>query len=669
MNKSFFYLLFILISACATVKKTLNPLQYDQFPIYLGEDLGIVITDKDVSFKVWSPTAEAVKMNIYRRGDGSTPLETIVLKKVPQGIWKTNLSKDYIGKYYTIQVQIAGNYLPETPDPYAKAAGVNGKRAQILDIANTNPDFWEKDTKPPLAAPTDIILYELHVRDLSSHSSSGIRNKGKFIGLAEKGTRSPSGLATGLDHIKELGITHVHLLPSYDFTTVDESKPNVPQFNWGYDPLNYNIPEGSYSTNAADGATRIVEFKQMVQALHTNGIRVVMDVVYNHTMFNDESVFSRTVPGYYYRHTEDGKYSNASGCGNETASERPMVRKYIVESVKYWAKEYHIDGFRFDLMGIHDLETMNLVSAELKKIDPSIYVYGEGWTSGSSPLPDNQRALKANVPKLEVIAAFSDDMRDALKGSVFDAKDRGFVSGKPGMEESIKFGIVASTQHPQVDYAKVNYSKAPWAKEPYQAITYAECHDNHTLWDRLVNSCPEASDAERVKMHKLAGAMILTSQGVSFLHAGMEMMRTKGGEENSFNKGDEVNQFQWERKKQYQEAFLYYRSLVQLRKNHPAFRMKTTAEIQKNLHFWKAQDNIIIYQLTDENDTWKNIVVIFNGNSKGQKVLIPDGNWKVVANGESINEQGLSRSSGGDLEIAGTSMMVLVWEDEKSGKY
>jgi pullulanase len=658
MNKSFFFLLF-LITACITVKKTLNPLQFDQFPVYTGDDLGIVINGTEVSFKVWSPTAEAVKMNFYRRGDGGMSTETIQLKKAPQGIWKTTLSKDYIGKYYTIQVQIAGNYLTETPDPYAKAAGVNGKRAQILDIANTNPDFWETDKKPALAAPTDIILYELHVRDLSSHESSGIRNKGKFIGLAETGTKSPDGLATGLDHIKELGITHVHLLPSYDYTTVDESKPNIPQFNWGYDPLNYNIPEGSYSTNAADGATRIVEFKRMVQALHENGIRVVMDVVYNHTMFNDESVFSRTVPSYYYRQTAEGKYSNASGCGNETASERPMVRKYIIESVKYWAKEYHIDGFRFDLMGIHDIETMNQVSAELKKIDPSIYVYGEGWTSGSSPLAENLRATKANVPKLDVIAAFSDDMRDAIKGSVFDAKDRGFVSGKPGMEESIKFGIVASTQHPQIDYSKVNYSKAPWAKEPYQTITYAECHDNHTLWDRLVNSMPDASEADRVRMHKLAGAIILTSQGVSFLHAGMEMMRTKGGEENSYDKGDAVNQFQWGRKKQYNEAFQYYRSLVQLRKNHPAFRMATTEQIQKNLKFLETRPNLIVYQITEPTDIWDKIIVIFNGNATSQKVVLPEGKWMSVLGGDKYNELASSKYEG-EITVQPITAMVMI---------
>jgi pullulanase len=654
--------LFLLIFACTTVKKTIDPLKYDQYPVYKGDDLGIVIKGNEVSFKVWSPTATAVKMNFYNRGDGGMSTETIQLEKAPQGIWKTSLKKDYIGKYYTIQVQIAGNWLAETPDPYAKAAGVNGLRAQILDLANTHPDDWDKDKSPPLAAPNDIILYELHVRDLSSHASSGIRNKGKFLGLTERGTKSPSGMSTGLDHIKELGITHIHLLPSYDYTTVDESKPNVPQFNWGYDPLNYNIPEGSYSTNAADGATRIIEFKKMVQTLHANGIRVVMDVVYNHTMFNDESVLSRTVPGYYYRYTDEGKYSNASGCGNETASDRPMMRKYIIESVKYWAQEYHIDGFRFDLMGIHDIETMNQVTAELKKIDPSIYVYGEGWTSGSSPLAENLRATKANVLKLDAIAAFSDDIRDGIKGSVFEHKDRGFVSGKPGMEESIKFGIVASTQHPEVNYAKVNYSKAPWANQPSQTITYAECHDNHTLWDRLLNSCPESSEADKVKMHKLAAAIILTSQGVSFLHAGMEMLRTKGGEENSFNKGDAVNQFQWERKTEYQYVFNYYRELVAMRKNHPAFRMKTTAEIQQNLHFLEAADNLIVYQIKDKNDSWKNILVILNGKNENRSVKLPKGNWKIVGNGENIIEKGLGTVEG-MTEVKGISALILVGEE------
>ncbi len=451
------------------------------------------------------------------------------------------------------------------------------------------------------------------------------------MGLTEKGTNNTAGLSTGLDHIKELGVTHVHLLPCFDFNSIDETKPDA-KYNWGYDPLNYNVPEGSYSTNPYDGVTRIKEFKQLIKTFHENGLRVVMDVVYNHTALTETSNFNQLVPGYYYRQTKDGKFSDATACGNETASERPMMRKFILESMKYWVQEYHVDGFRIDLMGVHDIETMNLISKELHKIKPDILLYGEGWTAGTSPLPDSLRALKANAHQLDRIAVFSDDIRDGIKGSVFEHKDKGFVSGKKGMEESIKFGIVASLQHPQVDYSKVNYSKAPYAKQPYQTITYAECHDNHVLWDKLAISAKDATEEERISMQKLALSIVLTSQGISFLHAGTEFLRSKKGVENSFESSDSINAIDWSLKSKNKEVFEYVKALIKIRKEHPAFRMVHSKDIRSNIHFLdNMPEGLISYTINGKQagDSWNKIQVYFNGTSMRQNVILSSKYWKA----------------------------------------
>lgn len=640
-------------------------MSFDQYPVYTGTDLGVNWSPAQTVFKLWSPPAQKVRLQLYEKGTGGTPLEMIPLKKQGNGVWETTMKGNQAGKYYTVQVQIDGKWLAETPDPYAKAVGMNGQRGMILDLTTTNPAGWTDDKRPAQADFNSIIVYELHVRDLSSHINSGIKNRGKYLGLTEKGTHNVAGDATGLDHLKELGITHLHLIPVFDYrsTSVDESlPPQTPQYNWGYDPDNYNAPEGSYATDPADGAVRIREFKQAIKTLHENGIRVVMDVVYNHTGSTTESVFNRVVPGYYYRQNADGKFSDASACGNETASERTMMRRYMIESMKYWVQEYHVDGFRIDLMGIHDIETMNQVSAELHAIDPSIFIYGEGWTAGSSPLPDDRRALKVNTHRLDRVAAFSDDFRDALKGSVFNHDEKGFVSGRPGQEESIKFGIVASTQHPQIDYSKVNYSKAPWAKEPYQTMTYVDCHDNHTLWDKLAISCPQASEADRIKMNELAAAMVLTSQGVAFLHAGADLLRSKQGVENSFNSPDNINWIDWSRKTQYKQVNAFYRNLIQLRKNHPAFRMPSTELIQNHLKFLDVTgDNLVAYQISGHvnGDAWKNIVVIFNGSSATRTLQVPLGKWRVALEGDKVDEKGIRRATGGVMQVPGISAVIL----------
>jgi pullulanase len=614
---------------------------YTEYPAYTGSDLGLTYSNSVSKFRIWSPPADNAQLFLYKEGIDGPPVQIVQMNKSISGTWTASLPGDQIGKFYAFRVHINNQWLDTVPDPYAKAVGVNGKRAMIVDLKKTNPAGWERDKSPILKSPTDAVIYELHVRDASIAANSGIKAKGKFLGLTEKGTKNTTGLSTGLDHLKELGVTHIHLLPSYDFYSVDESRLDKPQYNWGYDPLNYNTPEGSYSSNPYDGNVRIREFKQLVKTFHDNGLGVIMDVVYNHTMLTENSYFNQLVPNYYYRQTPDGKFSNATACNNETASERAMMRKFMIESMSYWVKEYHVDGFRVDLMGVHDIVTMNLISKVLHEIKPGILLYGEGWTAGSSPLPDSVRALKANAAKLDRIAVFSDDIRDGIKGSVFRNEDRGFASGKPGMEESIKFGIVASCRHPQVDYSKVNYSKAAYAAGPYNTVTYAECHDNHVLWDKLAIST-NATEGERRSMHKLALSIVLTSQGISFLHAGTEFLRSKKGNENSFNAGDSVNAIDWDLKTKNKDVFDYVQALVKMRRKHPGFRFTSQKQIAANIVFdITGYAGVVAYTINGASvgDSWKRIHVIFNGTGATYRKPLPVGEWKTFVLNNAINDK------------------------------
>ena len=502
----------------------------------------------------------------------------------------------------------------------------------------------------------------MHHRDFSMHATSGIVNKGKFLALTEQDTHSPEGLATGINHLKELGITHVHILPSYDYNSVDELNLPSNQYNWGYDPYNYNTPEGSYSTNPADPYSRIREMKEMVLALHQAGIGVIMDVVYNHTAGKDDSNFSRTAPGYYYRHRPDGSYSDASGCGNETASERKQMQNFIVNSVKYWATEYHIDGFRFDLMAIHDTETMTRVARELKEINPSIFVYGEGWTAGDSPLPVENRALKENVAKMTGIAVFSDDIRDAIKGHYSNAADCGFATGKPGNEETVKIGIVASTAHPQVDYSKGNNSKFAYASAPTQIINYVSCHDDLTLTDKLAKSMVGADKQKRMRAAKLAQTIVFTSQGTPFIFAGEEVFRDKKGVHNSYKSPDSINAIDWTLKSINAEQFNYYKQLISLRRSHPAFRMTTAEDIAKNIIFDKVDaPNIISYSICNNanGDEWKEIKLIFNGSDEARELKIKKGDWTIIAQDGKIDLGGIATTKGGKISVEPCSALIL----------
>lgn len=634
---------------------------FQSYPVYKGADLGFSYSPQRTVFRIWSPPAGEVELRLYKTGTGGNPYQVLPMQKSVSGTWELTVQENLKGYFYTLRAKIDGKWSNEVTDPYARAVGINGQRAMVIDLKETNPDGWSKDKSPAFSAknlPTDAIIYELHIRDATIHSSSGVQQKGKFLGLAESGTKNAAGLSTGLDHIKELGVTHVHLLPFYDYNSVDETKTG--QYNWGYDPVHYNVPEGSYSTNAADGNVRIRELKQMIQAFHKKGLRVVMDVVYNHTALTETSNFNQLVPGYYYRQKADGSFSDATACGNETASERAMFRKFMVESVLYWVKEYHIDGFRFDLMGVHDIATMNLISDTLHTIKPDILLYGEGWTAGASPYPEERRAVKKNAHLLKGIAVFSDDMRDGIKGSVFDIKDRGFATGKTANAESVKFGIVASGKHSQIDMSKVNYSKEPYTSGPDNVITYAECHDNNILWDKIALSVPEASEADRKKMHELALTIVLASQGIPFLHAGSEFLRSKFGEENSYNKGDSVNAIRWNQKTAQQDLFGNLRALIDFRKSHPSFRMTSQEAINNNIRFLeKMPEGIIAYTINGKEvgDNLIQTLVIFNGTATRQKIKLPAGKWNPYY----INSLDKVKYFQNAIEVPAYDKFILVW--------
>ena len=637
MNINTIILSFLTATAAQTVKaQTFNEVSY---------------SPKATTFSlVTSPEVKKVNVLISDADNNEAQLVKS-MKRVGAGKWKLTVKNDLKGKYYLFGVY--NNAQPDlTPGVFAKAVGMNGQRGAIIDLKDTDPEGWSEDKRPELRNPVDLVIYEMHHRDFSIDYSSGIKNKGKFLALTEP---------KAIEHLKRLGVNAIHILPSFDYASVDESQPDKPQYNWGYDPLNYNVPEGSYSTNAADPKARIKEFKQMVQALHKAGIRVILDVVYNHTFNIDGSNFQKTYPGYYFRHRPDGTYSDGSGCGNETASEKPLMREFMVESVKYWVNEYHIDGFRFDLMGVHDIETMNLIRAELNKIDPSIYVYGEGWSAGSCAYPQEKLAMKANARQLNGIGAFSDEMRDALRGPFSDDKKGGFLAGMPNCEESIKFGIAGAIDHPQVDMTKVNYSKAAWTNEPSQMIAYVSCHDDMCLTDRLRATVPNISDEELIRLDLLAQTAVLTSQGVPFLLSGEEMLRDKKGEHNSFRSPDSINRFDWNNLKRYPQVFDYYSKLIALRKAHPAFRMGNAEEVKKNLVFLDAPEGVVAFQLKNNagGDSWKDIIVVLNANKTERAINVPEGLYtKVLANGK-VDENGLGILNGSSVTVAPQSALII----------
>jgi len=646
-------------TGCAPAKNEYA--SYELYPVRSGSLAEMEYAPEGTRFSLWAPTADEVRLMLYNEGEGGHAYRTVSMEAGEEGVWHTTVAEDLLGKFYTFNVKTGDRWLGDTPGIFAKAVGVNGHRAAIIDLRSTDPEGWADDRRPPLRSAADVVIYEMHHRDFSISPASGIEHKGKFLALTEAGTRSPEGLATGIDHLRELGVTHVHLLPSYDYASIDETRLDENRYNWGYDPLNYNVPDGSYATDPYRPDVRIREFKQMVQALHQAGIRVILDVVYNHTFSIDGSNFERTAPGYFYRQRPDGTYADASACGNETASNRPMMRKYIVESVLHWAREYHIDGFRFDLMGIHDIRTMNEVRAALTALDPSIIVYGEGWAAQAPQLPQDSLAMKANTYRMPGIAAFSDEMRDALRGPFNDNKQGAFLAGLPGGEESIKFGIVGAVQHPQVCNDSVNYSQAPWAGEPTQMISYVSCHDDMCLVDRLRASIPGIKDDELARLDKLAQTAVFTSQGIPFIYAGEEVMRDKKGVHNSYQSPDSINAIDWSRKALHADVFAYYKGLIQLRKNHPAFRLGSAELVRRHLEFLPVEGkNLVAWRLKEHagGDRWEDIVVVLNSRREPARVAVPQGNYTIVCKDGAINEGGLAKVSGAELTVPAQSALI-----------
>jgi len=600
--------------------------------IYNGEDLGAVYTSYNTTFKVWAPTVEKITVIVYKDFNDDIG-EKHEMTKVEKGVWYIKLNGDFKNRYYNYLV-LNGGVEKETPDIYTKGASSNGEKGMIVDFLSINPINWENHKKPIPINRTEAVIYEIHVRDFSVSEDSGIENKGKYLSFAQKNTKTADGIITGLDHLKDLGITHVQLLPVFDFASVDETKGG---YNWGYDPYLYNVPEGSYATNSQDGTVRIKEFKTMIQNLHENGISVIMDVVYNHTSTTGNSPMDILVPGYYYRTDDDGNFTNGSGCGNETASERPMMRKFIVDSIKFWAKEYKIDGFRFDLMALHDIDTMKEVEKQAKIINPDIIICGEPWTGGPSSLPSYMQLRKGSQKGMQ-ISVYNDAIRNAIKGDN-DGCQTGFVNGGVGLEEEVKKGIVGGIKYNNEIY---NFSQ-----DPGESINYVSAHDNLCLYDKFEKSNSDNTSLEREKMNRLALSIVLTSQGVPFIQGGTEILRTKQGNHNSYNAGDAVNEISWSRKAEYNETYEYIKGLISLRKSQKVMTLDNASDVRKSLLFLESPCNCVAYELTSTFiGDYSKLIIIHNSNREGIKLILPDcDEWRILANEYEANKAGVNKGT------------------------
>ena len=623
-------------------------------PQTLNARTGVTYTPGASDFTIeTNDDAQQVKLRIYKDGLGGKAVKIVNMKRAQAGgtLWQATVKGDLKGKFYTFDVKYNGKFRGECPGIWATAVGVNGKRGAIVDMEQTNPQGWNADKRPNIAAK-DLILYEMHHRDFSIDESGGFTYKGKFLALTEP---------RAISHLKDLGVNAVHILPSFDYASVDETRLNEPQYNWGYDPVNYNVPEGGYSTDPYKPEVRINEFKQMVQALHKAGIKVILDVVYNHTWNIDGSNFQLTRPDYFYRKNADGTYSNGSGCGNETASEREDMRRFMVESVKYWVDEYHIDGFRFDLMGVHDIETMNAIRAAVPK---DIFIYGEGWSAGGCAIPNERLGMKANIQQMPGIAAFSDEIRDGLRGPWDSNSKAAFLGGVKGNEESLKFGIVGAIRHPGVDYSKVNYSQAPYANEPTQMIAYVSCHDDMCLVDRLKASVKGITIDELICLDLMAQTGVMTSQGVPFMLSGEEMLRDKKGVHNSYESPDSINHLDWDNLERYPQVMEYYKGLIAMRKAHPAFHMGSADMVRRNLDFLPTENCLVAYHLNGRNvpgETWGDIYVAFNAHKRARTIEVPEGTYTVVCRNIKCDADGIAtiKTKGGKVTVPAQSALII----------
>ena len=646
--------------------------RFDRENAYDGDDLGVTYRDGKTVFKAWSPLATGVYLNLYLDGEGSNLIETVPMERLDKGVWHIELMYQAEDIFYTFSFEFDNRTRQETIDIYSRACGINGQRGYIIDLKKLDPKGWDITPRPVCQSPCDAVVYECHVRDFSVDPTSGVdfERRGKFTAFTEEGTRYHN-VTTCLDHLKELGITHVQLLPVFDYASVDESKPYKAQYNWGYDPLNYNCLEGSYSSDAFDPKARIREFKELVMTLHKNGIGVIMDVVYNHTYFTEKSAFHKTFPYYYHRLNSDGKFSNGSGCGNETASDHLMYRRFMINSLKFLATEYKLDGFRFDLMGLHDIETVNIIRDELNKFDPSLLMYGEGWTGGESPLRSDRLAYKWNSYSFGRVGLFNDNIRDAIKGGTFNPYDIGYVSGNRNAGALIRRGLVGSIPHWQLGN---DAQDACWAFEPEQAVNYCEAHDNNTLWDKLSICAKHFSREDRVKMDKLAAALFILAQGMPFIHLGQDFLRSKPrkpkeGEpvnevtkvcENSYNAPDSVNAVRWNEKAENFDVFTYYKALIRLRHNNRLFRLRTKDEVGTHMRFLETHDNSFIAFKLEDDETC--LVCAFNPYSEQRYLLLPEGRFFTR-----LNEQGKMNKFpiDGEVVIPPISAMVYKWKKRR----
>ncbi len=604
---------------------------------------------QDFHFDEMTYTPEATTFRLFAPNDAKCYVKVgnkkVKMTRTADNLWMAKVKGDLKGKPYVFNTGHG-----DTPGVFAKAVGVNGQQGYVIDLRTTDPAGWESDKRPVCKSFADIVVYEMHHRDFSI-ARPDAQYPGKFLALTEP---------WAIRHLKSLGVNAVHILPSYDFGSVDETRLQDNKYNWGYDPVNYNVPEGSYSTDPYNPETRIREFKQMVQALHKAGIRVILDVVYNHTYDIDHSNFQRTYPDYYYRKNPDGTWSNGSGCGNETASDKPMMRQFMIESVKYWANEYHIDGFRFDLMGIHDIETMNQIRKALDEIDPSIFIYGEGWSAGSCAYPYEKLAMKAHIQQTPRIAAFSDEIRDALRGPFDNDTKPGILGGAPNMEESLKFGIVGCISHPQVDMSKVNYSKTPWAAEPTQMMSYVSCHDDMCLVDRLKASVPDITQDELIRLDLLAQTAVFTSQGVPFILSGEEMLRDKKGVHNSYESPDSINHLDWSNLEKYPQVFEYYKNLIQLRKRYPHFRLGSADLVRKSVQFLDAPKGVVAYRIeATRGCIVDHVIVVLNFTRQEQRIAIPEGKYWVLGASGVIDLNGLDLIKTNQAVVAPQTALIL----------
>ena len=626
----------LIILACLLIGCATQPNKLENECVYAPEK---------TTFTFWSSIAEKMEVRLYNTYDAAE-FEVITLQEKNDDYWTATVKGDQLGKFYTVCSYQNGEWGQESPGIFAKAVSVNGQKAAIIDMQTTNPEGWENDQRPAMTDPTDVVVYETHMRDFTIDATSGIANKGKFIAFTEQGTQTAEGLASGIDHLKELGITHIQILPMYDYGSIDETTLDLNKYNWGYDPVNYNVPEGGYSTNPYDPATRIREAKTMIQALHAAGIRVIMDVVYNHTYSVEGCALGRVVPQYFYRMNEDGSYANGSGCGNETASDKEMMRQFMVESVCYWAREYHIDGFRFDLMGIHDQETMRQIRAALDEIDPTIITYGEGWAASSPAYPYEQLAMKQWTYTMPRVGAFSDDIRNALIGSPFD-HHRGFASGNTASRDAVCYGLVACPD---------------WSGEPMQHVSYITCHDNYCLRDRIEVAAAEETEATKLRMNKLAQTAVMVSQGMTFFYGGEELFRTKQGVENSYQSPDSINVIEWTNKQTYNDLYTYYREIIKIRRQHKGFRLGTAELVKNHVEFPETtQEGLIIYRIKDLQgiDTASSLIVLLNDTAEPMEAEVPQATYTVLAHDAQANANGMGTIEGGKVQVAPYSATIL----------